>query len=186
MDTSRLKWSAVSPFRLIKLFGIIIGSILLLEGIAVVGYAEWPLITSPLWHMLHGNTVEVEGHSFRVPLLYEPEVSEQGRQIDIIQRRRLFTAGSSLTIRSGSKMLDLGSINRWQTALIDTANNHRASTFRWLPLTLHGKKLTFICVDLAVGGESLMCHAVGTGLTVSTWASPGHVEEIRAIVEGSD
>jgi hypothetical protein len=186
MDTSGLKWSAVSPLRLLKLFGIVVGSIILLEVVAVVGYAEWPLVTSPLWHMLHGNTVELEGHSFRVPLLYEPEESEGGRQIDIIQRRRLFTGGSSVTIQSGSKALDLGSINRWQAALIDTANNHRATTFRWVPLTLHGKKLTFVCVDLTVGGESLMCNAVGTGLTVSTWASPGHVKEIRAIVEGSE
>jgi hypothetical protein len=136
--------------------------------------------------MLHGNSVELEGHSFRVPLIYEPDVSEGGKQIDIIQRRRLFTAGSSVTIRSGSKVLDLGSINRWQTALIDTANNHRVSTFRWLPLTLHGKKLTFVCVDLRLDGESLICHAVGTGLTLSTWASPSHIQETRSIVEGSD
>lgn len=48
----------------------------MLAVIALVGFAEWPLLTATLWHMRNGNTVELEGHSFHVPPLYQPEVSE--------------------------------------------------------------------------------------------------------------
>ncbi len=90
MDTSGLKWSAVNHLRLVMLFGMVVGSMILLAVIAVVGFAEWPLVTATLWHMRNGNSVEFEGHSFRVPIFYEPEVSKGGKEIDITESSRLF------------------------------------------------------------------------------------------------
>ena len=187
MDVSTSKQSAVDPVRLAKLFGVVIGSITLLAVIAVVGVAEWPLVTATLWHMRNGNNVELEGHLFRVPLLYEPESSKGGKQIDILQSPRLFSSGSSVTIESNSKVLDLGAASRWQSDLLGAIGTHRNDASRSTPLTLHGKKLTFVCVDIAVVGDSLLCHAVGTGLTISTSApSPTQIRDTRAMIATSE
>ena len=186
MDTSTPQRSAVSPLRLAKLFGIIVGGITLLAVLAVVGLAEWPLVTATVWHLRNGNAVELEGHSFHVPPLYHPEVSNGGKQIDIMKDPRLFAGGASVTLESNPKTLDEDAINRWQAALIAAIRNHRHDPPAPTPLTVRGKKLTFLCVDIGVGGESLVCHAVGTNLTVGTWASPAHVQETRTILETSE
>lgn len=177
----------VNPLRLAKLFGIVVASITLLGVIAVVGMAEWPLVTAILWHMRNGNTVALEGHSFHVPLLYEPEVSKGGKQIDIFEYPRLLSGAASVTVESGTKSFDSESIDRWQAQLIAVTNNRPNSPTQTIPVTLHGKKLTFVCVDLLfMGGESLFCHAAGTSLAVSTMASPARIKETRAVFETSE
>jgi hypothetical protein len=187
MDTVTSKRSVINPFRLVKLFGIVVGSIILIAVIAAVSFAEWPLVTATLWHVRNGNTVQLEGHSFRFPLSYEPEVSKGGKEIDLIQYPRLFSGGSSVTVESTPNALDIEAISRWQAAVIAAGNHHRYETVQSVPLTLHGRKLTFVCVDLVVGGgESLICRAVGTDLAVSTWASPTHVKETRTVLETSE
>ena len=177
----------VNPLRLVKLFGIVVGSITLLGVIAVVGMAEWPLVTAILWHMRNGNTVALEGHSFHVPLLYEPEVRKGGKQIDIFEYPRLLSGAASVTVESNARVFDSESLDRWQAQVINVTSNRPNSSTRSIPVTLHGKKLTFVCVDLVFfGGESLLCHAVGTGLAVSTMAAPARIKETRAVLEMSE
>ena len=181
------KQFAVNPLRLAKLFGIVVGSIILLVVIAAVSMAEWPLVTAILWHMRNGHTVALEGHSFRVPLLYEPEVSKGGKQIDIIEYPRLLSGIASVTVESNPKVFDSASADRWQAQLIAVTSNRPNSPTQTIPVTLHGKNLTFVCVDLVfIGGESLLCHAAGTSLTVSTIALPGRIKETRAVLETSE
>jgi hypothetical protein len=186
MDTPTLQRSAISPLRLVMLFGMIVGNMVLLAVIAGVGFAEWPLVTATLWHMRNGNTVELEGHTFHVPRLYEPEVSKGGKEIDILKDPRMFGGGAAVMLGSNPKVLDLGAANRWQAALIAPVNHNRHNIPQSLPLTLHGKKLTFVCVDLAMGG-ALICRAPGTSLTAATWASsPTQIQETRMVLETSD
>jgi len=181
------KQFAVNPLRLAKLFGIVVGSIILLVVIAAVSMAEWPLVTAILWHMRNGHTVALEGHSFRVPLLYEPEVSKGGKQIDIIEYPRLLSGIASVTVESNPKVFDSASADRWQALLITAGNNRPNNPIGFTPVTLRGKKLIFVCVDLAfIGGESLTCHTAGTSLTVSTTASPARIKETRAVLETSE
>jgi hypothetical protein len=187
MDTSSPQQSAVNPLRLAKLFGIVVGSITLLAVIALISVAEWPLVRALLWHMRNGDTVVLEGHSFHVPFLFEPEVTKGGKQVDIIEYPRLLPGVASVTVESSPKAFDSESIDRWQALLIDAANKRPNNLIRSIPVTLHGKKLTFVCVDLVFSGEeSLLCHSAGTSLTVSTTASPTHIRETRGVLETSD
>jgi hypothetical protein len=173
--------------RLLLLFGIVIGSITALGILGRVVIAEWPLVSALAWHMRNGNTVSLEGHTFKVPLMYEPEISKGGSQIDIAEDRRLFTIGSFISVESKSKLLDQTAVNRWQSALISALNQHSNNIARTVPLTLHGKKLTFICVDtIFVSQESLICHAIGSDITASTYAPSDRIEQTRAILETSN
>ena len=138
-------------------------------------------------NMRNGNTVALEGHTFHVPLLYEPEVSKGGKQIDIFEYPRLLSGAASVTVESNPKVFDSASADRWQAQLIAVTSNRPNSPTQTIPVTLHGKKLTFVCVDLLfMGGESLFCHAAGTSLTVSTTASPTRIKETRAVLETSE
>jgi hypothetical protein len=187
MGTSGLKWSAVSPLRLLKLFGIVVGSIYLVAGIALVGVSESPLVTATLWHMRNGNTVQLEGHSFRVPLLYEPELSKGGKKIDITESPRLFSRGASVSVEANAKVFDAEAAHAWQANLLAELDQHRNNTSRSVPLTLRGKKLTFVCINLGGGGGVLICHAVGTDLAVFTRASsPARIQQVRTILETSE
>jgi hypothetical protein len=186
MATPTSQQSAISPLRLIMLFAIIVGGTTLLGVIAIVGFAEWPLVTATLWHMRNGNTVELEGHSFHVPRLYRPEVSKNGKQIDMLRDPRLFEGGASVILESSPKVLDMDETNRWQAALIAPVNRNRHNTTPSLPLTLHGQRLAFVCVDFVIGG-ALICRAAGTNLTVATWASsPDQIRETHMVIETSD
>jgi len=177
----------VKLIRLFLLFWIVIGSLTALGILGIVVAAEWPLVSALAWHIRNNNTVSLEGHTFKVPLLYEPEISKGGSRIDISEDRRLFTTGSFVTVESNSKLLDQTAVNRWQSALISALNQHPNSIVRTVPLTLHGKKLTFICVDtIFVSQESLICHAIGSDITASTYAPSDRIEQTRAVLETSN
>jgi len=173
--------------RLLQLFGIVIASITALGILAIIVVAEWPLVTAIAWHVHNGNTIAMEGHTFHVPLLYKPETSKGGRQIDIAENRRLFTTGSFVMVESGSKLLDQSAAYRWQSALTKALNQHPNTLVRTVPLTLHGEKFTFVCIDtIFVSQESLICHVIGTDMTVSTYAPSDRIKQTRAILETSN
>ena len=181
------KQLVVSPRRLAQLFGIVIGGTTLLAVIAIVCIAEWPAASAILWHMRNGNTVAVEGHSFRVPLLYEPEVSKGGKQIEIVEYRGLLSGGASVTIESSPRSFDSISIDHLQKLLTTAGNKLPNKPLQSTPVTLKAKKLSFACVDLvSTLGESLICDVVGTNLKVYTTAPPAHIQETRKILVTSD
>ncbi len=84
-------------------------------------------------------------------------------------------------------MRDAEAAHAWQANLLADIGQHRKDTSQAIPLTLHGKKLTFVCVDLRGGSNVLFCDAVGTDLTVATRASSStSSQETRAILETSE
>ncbi len=172
--------------RLLLLFGIVIGCITALGIVAALVVAEWPLVTAIAWHIRNGRTVSLEGHTFNVPLLYEPEVSNGGTKIDIVEYPRMMGGIGSVTVESTAKILDEASIARWQSSLLQALNKHSNSSERNIPITLHGKKLTYICVDwISPYQDSLICHAVGSDIAASTMASPERANQTRSILENS-
>jgi hypothetical protein len=92
----------------------------------------------------------------------------------------------SVTVESTAKILDEASIARWQSSLLQALNKHSNSSERNIPITLHGKKLTYICVDwISPYQDSLICHAVGSDIAASTMASPERANQTRSILENS-
>jgi hypothetical protein len=187
LNTSIPKEFSVYPRRLAKLFGAVLGGLILLAVIAVASVAEWPKVTAILWHLRNGNTVELSGPSFSVPLLYEPEFSKDGSHIDIMKSPGLFSRGASVTVESSPRALDSGDVDRWQALLVNAGKENPKTLTQTSPVTLRGQKLTFVCVNLGFpGGESLLCHTVGTNLIVSTGATSTDVRDTRAVLEKSN
>jgi hypothetical protein len=179
--------TSVSLKRVLVLFGIVIGSITALGIVAAIGMAEWPLVTALAWHLHHGNKVTMQGHIFQVPLLYEPEISEGGRQIEMVEYPRLMSGSASVTLESTGKVLNQAAVDQWQSSLMNVIRPHANEFERSLPLMLHGRKLAFVCIDNDFTfGESLICHAVGTDITVSTNASKRYTKETRSVLETSN
>jgi hypothetical protein len=173
----------VKPLRLLLLFGIAIGSITLL---GLIG-SEWPLVSAIAWHVRNGNTVTVEGHTFHVPLPYEPEISNGGAQIEMIEYPRLLGGIAKVTIESTGKILDDTATNRWQSTLIDAIQKHATTDDSWETETIRGTRLTFTCiVETSKLGQFLTCQANGTDIYVSTSASSGHINDTRAVLESSN
>ncbi len=168
------------------------GSITMFSLIGLVCVAEWPLITAIVWHIHNGNTVAIEGHVFRVPLLYEPEIAKGGAQIDMIEYPRLLGGNASVTVKSTGKTLDNAATDRWQSALINAIERHASEKHagwddQWKAETIRGTRLTFACiVDTSQLGQFLTCQAEGTDLTVSTSASSDHIKDTRAVLETSN
>jgi hypothetical protein len=177
----------VSFKRIIKVLAIIMGSFFVLGWSALLILSCLPAMRAIAWHLRNGNTVVVEGHTFHAPLLYEVNWDAPKTTVDIVRYPGLIEGASLVYIVAKGKIFEIADALKWQAQLTGIINSRAKPADRFYPATIHGKQLTFICVhnDVAGFGESFMCHAVGTNLSVSTTASYKYRDEARAIFETS-
>jgi hypothetical protein len=181
------KHLTASPVNVLKLFVLVIGGIILLAMIFIIGLVEWPLVSALTWHLRYGSSISFEGHAFQVPWAYNVEASKKGDQLDLIDHPGLLGGIGSITLTKTGKILEANAAEQWQSSLINAVQSHPDHINHWSTETLHGRKLTFVCVDdMSQLDESLVCHAIGIDLTASTMASPNHIKETRAILETSN
>jgi hypothetical protein len=182
-----VKNANVSPRRLIKLFLIAMGSFVILGLLAVLMMASSPAMSAIGWHIRHGDTVTVEGHIFRVPFSYDVTSNGSNSEIQIARYPGLFDGASWVTVEAKGKVFQTEDALAWQTQVISAVNTAPKPDSRLYPESVHGRQLTFICVrnDLQGVAETLICHAAGTNLGVSTTASNKYRREVREILETS-
>jgi len=181
------KQPRVKPPRFLLLLFVAFGCITLISLIGLVCMAEWPSVSAIAWHIRHGKTVTLEGHTFKVPLLYGPEISKGGAQIDMIEYPGLFNGIGTVTLESTGKILDETSTDHWRSTLMDLFNRHPNGSNHYAFETIRGTRLIFLCiVDTSDSGQSLVCRAAGTDLTAHTNASSDHIKDTRAVLETSN
>ena len=174
--------------RAIKLVSLTLGSTGMLLFLAIVIWVNWPLMKAWAWHAHNGSTLSFRGHTFVIPLRYEPEAINGGNEITMWEYPGLFTdGGSSVLLESNSKFRDQAAAQEWQSNLVRLLNQHEKSGELSVPLTIHSKSLTYLCIDTPdIVAHSMMCHAVGSDISVSTTASPGHEKVVRSVIERSN
>ncbi|MBB5065972.1 hypothetical protein [Granulicella mallensis] len=173
--------------RLLWLFVIANVSIFLLSVVGSVIWANISTVQAVGWHLLHGNKVAFDGHTFHVPLLWNCTPDGRHKGLELSEEHELLGGQSSIQMKSTGKVLDAPDVYRLRAEGIATLNRMK-SPDTYSSEIIHGKQLEFVCVrdDMGSLGETLFCKVSNTDISVTVSASKKYRIQARSILESSD
>jgi hypothetical protein len=168
---------------------ILLALIAVFAATSLVSLAFMSLMGIPsalLWHIQRGNTIAVEGHTFRIPLLLAPESGTKPGDITLLATHPIRGGLEAISIsKTGKPSSEAGNIARIQKLI---------ALFSRVPHPLHytierieGQRLIFTCLREDPDGnfENLRCYAADSDISVFTMASGRYRHEMRDLLTTS-
>lgn len=161
-------------FRIARIVAIIVAVPLLLAVAVCLWFVGPPYVRTLAWHLRHGYTASIAGHTVDVPLDMAPDAASTATELKIISLPPIFRGGMTfITAEAKGPIRDAPEIITRQKAVIEGVQQRARHPWNLTREDIQGQHLRFLCLrdDIGGMGESLTCMVPGTNLTVSTMAA---------------